>query len=136
MPRDSKSLVLDAWSVLAYFQDEPAGVRVADALADALDAKGGAYLCVANAGEVWYILSRENSETAADKAIQILLGLGIQFVDIDWALTRVAARFKARGGLSYADAYAAALAKTLECALITGDREFETVAGDISIRWV
>jgi len=29
-----------------------------------------------------------------------------------------------------------ALAKTFECALMTGDREFETVAGDVSIRWV
>jgi predicted nucleic acid-binding protein len=51
-------------------------------------------------------------------------------------LTRQAAAFKARGGLSYADCFAAALAKERKLELLTGDPEFKTLEKDIKISWL
>ena len=38
--------------------------------------------------------------------------------------------------MSYADCYAAALAKNKQASLVTGDPEFKQVAKDIKIHWI
>lgn len=136
MPGKSKNIVLDTWAVLAYLQDEPAGARVADLIADTQEAGANVFMTVVNAGEVWYILAREVSEADAESSIDVLRDIGIQFQDADWELTRIAARFKAHRRLSYADAYAGALAKQWQCDLVTGDSEFKTLEGEVKIRWL
>ena len=68
--------------------------------------------------------------------VQELRDLRIQFVDADWELTLEAARFKSQHKMSYADCYAAALAKVKGGFLITGDKEFKAVEEQITIQWV
>ncbi len=94
------------------------------------------YMSSMNAGEVWYILAREISETEADKAVADLLGLGIQLIDTSWPLTRIAAGFKAHHRMSYADCFAAALAIDRKAELVTGDKEFKQVEAEVNIRWL
>lgn len=136
MTRKPKALVLDSWAVLAYLEDESSGRKVADMIGDAHEHGISLLMSVVNAGEVWYILAREVSETEADKAIDGLRLLGIEFVDADWKLARIAGVFKARRRMSYADCFAAALAKEHKAELITGDKEFKQVEGDVKISWV
>lgn len=136
MARKSKALVLDSWAVLAYLGDESAGQAVADLIVEAQEKGHPLYLSVVNAGEIWYILAREVSETEADKAIAELRGLGIELVEVDWQMVRVAATFKVKGKMSYADCFAAALAKEKKADLLTGDKEFKQVQDEISIRWL
>jgi predicted nucleic acid-binding protein len=38
--------------------------------------------------------------------------------------------------MSYADCFAAALAKERKSDLVTGDKEFKQVEGEVSIRWL
>jgi predicted nucleic acid-binding protein len=38
--------------------------------------------------------------------------------------------------MSYADCFAAALAKDRKSDLVTGDKEFKQVEGEVSIRWL
>jgi predicted nucleic acid-binding protein len=68
--------------------------------------------------------------------VKTLRDLRIQFEDANWELTQEAARFKSRNKMSYADAFAAALAKTKRADLITGDNEFKPLDGEIKISWV
>ena len=136
MPRKPKTLVLDSWSVIAYLEDEPSGQQVADLIAGAHDEGIPIYMTVANAGEVWYIIAREISEAEANSSIKELRELRIQFVDADWELTQEAARFKSQQKMSYADCYAAALAKTKKADLVTGDAEFKAVEDQVKILWV
>ncbi|HSS15993.1 MAG TPA: PIN domain-containing protein [Candidatus Dormibacteraeota bacterium] len=52
-------------------------------------------------------------------------------------LIRQAAVFKATKKMSYADCFAAALAKTQNAELVTGDREFKVVENELKkIRWL
>jgi len=136
MPRKPKALVLDSWAALAYLGDEASGQEVADLITGAHENRIPMAMSVVNAGEVWYILSREISEAQADSALTDLTGLGIELIDVDWPLTRVAGAFKARHKMSYADCFAAALAKDRQSELVTGDKEFKQVEGEISIRWL
>ena len=134
--RRPKTIVLDSWAVLAYLEDENSGKQVAEILADAHAHRASLLMPTVNVGEVWYILAREVSETDAERAITDLKQLGIQFIDADWNLTRLAAGFKAKHRMSYADCFAATLAKENKAELVTGDKEFKQVEGEIKIHWV
>ena len=136
MARRAKAYVLDSWAILAYLQDEPSGEAVADLIAQAHQDGLPIYLSVVNAGEVWYILAREQSEAEADSAIGVLQGLGIEFVEATLALARTAGTFKAKGKISYADCFAAALAMDRKADLVTGDKEFKQVEGPVKVHWV
>ena len=136
MARKPKAFVLDSWAVLAYLQAETAGQKIANLIADTLEQGVPLLISVVNVGEVWYIFAREISEAEADKAVESLRHLGIEFVDVDWKLARQAAAYKANRKMSYADCFAAALAKEHKAELITGDKEFKQVESEVQIRWV
>lgn len=135
-PRKPKAIVLDAWAVLALLEDEPAGEKVADIIADAHEAGDPLMMTVVNAGEVWYIIARETSEAEAERGVQEIKELGIEFVDADWKLTQAAAAFKSKHRMSFADCFAAALAKEKKALLVTGDPEFKQVQDVVQIQFV
>lgn len=136
MPRKSRALVLDSWAVLAYLGDEESGQEVANLITSAHENRTPMYISAVNLGEVWYILAREISETRADEAVADLMRLGLELIDADWPIARTAGTFKAHHRMSYADCFAAAVAKIRKAALVTGDDEFKQVEGEISVLWV
>ncbi len=131
-----KALVLDTWAIIAYFGDEPASGRVAELLAEANENGTPLWMSVVNAGEVWYIIARRTSASEADGAIAELHNLGIRLEDVDWKITRQAAVFKSNHKISYADAFAAALAALKKAHMVTGDQEFKSLEGDVKIVWL
>ena len=136
MPRKPKAIVLDSWAVMAYLEDEPSGEKIADLIADARDTGIPLMMTVINFGEVWYIVARRTSEADADQTVLEIKQLGIDVVDANWDLTRQAAYYKSRHKMSYADCFAAALAKREKAQLVTGDKEFTVVEPDVSIVWI
>ena len=136
MARKAKAYVLDTWAVIAYLEDEPSGEQVEDLIATAHEDQIPVYMSVVNVGEIWYTVAREVSEEEADASVKLLRDLRIQFEDADWTLTQEAARFKSLNKMSYADCYAAALAKSKKADLVTGDTEFKPLDGEIKISWL
>jgi predicted nucleic acid-binding protein len=136
MPKKAKAYVLDSWAVIAYLEDEPSAEQVEELIATAHEEAIPIYMSVVNVGEVWYTLAREVSEVEANNGIKMLSDLRIQFENVDWVLTQEAARFKSQNEMSYADAFAAALAKVKKADLVTGDHEFKPLDGQIKIFWL
>jgi Predicted nucleic acid-binding protein, contains PIN domain len=136
MARKPKAIVFDSWAVIAYLEGEPSAEKVADHIADAHDDGIPLFMSVVNAGEVWYIIAREASVSDADRSIKELKHLGIEFVDADWTLAHEAGGFKSKYKMSYADCFAAALAKHKKALLLTGDPEFKQVESQITIDWL
>jgi len=136
MPKKPKAIVLDSWAVIAYLEDEPAAERVADIISDAHEQGIPLFMTVVNAGEVWYIVAREASASDAEASIKQLRDLGIEFVGADWDLAKDAGQFKSKNKMSFADCFAAALAKQRKAHLATGDREFKQIEQEITINWL
>lgn len=136
MARRQKTIVLDSWAVLAYLEDEPAGEKIGDILADAHENGDFLLMSVVNAGEVWYIIAREATDAEADRSLTELAEIGIEVIDADWKLSRIAAGFKAKYRMSFADCFAAALAKERKGILITGDPEFKQIQDSIQIQFL
>ena len=128
--------VLDAFAVLAFFHDELGAQLVEEMILQAQDGNLELAMCVVNLGEVFYSISRSRTLEEAESYVQQIQSMPIEIVDVDWELTRLAAQFKIKGNISYADCYAAALAKSRTAALVTGDKEFKTLENEVKIVWL
>ena len=130
--------VLDSWALIAFFEDEPAAEEVEKILQRAADDKDKLLMSVVNWGEIYYNTMREVSQEAAEQKARDIAALPIEIVGVgeDLALARQAAIFKATHKMSYADCFAAALARVRNCELVTGDPEFKEVEKEIKINWL
>lgn len=131
-----KNIVLDTWPLIAFFEEQPAASKVETILQESRESGQNLILSLVNAGEVWYTVARAHSAEDADMVIEEIHQLRIRMEPISWDLTKTAARFKVGGGISYADCFAAALSKSKNAPLVTGDREFEQLENEIEIIWV
>ena len=59
-----------------------------------------------------------------------------RLVEATWPRVKEAARIKAKGGLSYADAFVLALAVEIGAPLVTGDPEIRAAAGGLGVEVV
>ena len=119
-------VVFDSWALLAYLGGEPAADRVESAWLDE-----GAAISSVNLGEVLYIRMRLEGEGSAAATVDRVRDL-LEVIDPDWPLVSAAASIKARGGLSYADAFCVATALRADAPLLTGDPEIVGQAAEHS----
>ena len=90
-------------------------------------------------GEVYYITLREQGRDSADLAYKRIKRFPIKFVEqINEELLLSAATIKANYPVSYADSFAAALAKVNNAALLTGDPDFRKLEEDgvLKVTWL
>ena len=98
--------------------------------------KAELFLCVINWGEIYYITLRNFDIKRAELFRETIARYPINIVEANKELTLQAANFKAFHRLSYADAFAAALAKNKKAILVTGDKEFKALAKEFDINWI
>ncbi len=129
--------LLDACALIALLNDE-SGADHVDAL---LKGKIPVYMSAINALEVAYdAVRRTGNPDVASQSLRLLMREG---VDVLWALSEpewvAAARWKARGRLSLADAIALAVAEVRGLRLVSADHHeldpLET-AGLVKIEWI
>ncbi len=130
------SAVLDAHALLVYLERENGFLKVLDRFTKALSDKLSPAMTVVNVGEVLYVVRREHGEEVAQNIDSVIQSLPIDIVSVDLDMARDAARFKAGGGLSYADCFSAALALREGVPLLTGDSEFRAVEGEVEVEWL
>lgn len=128
--------VLDSYSLIAYIEGEAGKDTMIEIFRSARDSGKPLYLSVVNWGEVYYITFREAGRERAEKVAHLISTLPIQIVDADLELAKQAALFKGTKKMSYADSFAAALAKERKAELVTGDKEFKQVEGEVKILWL
>lgn len=128
--------VLDAYSIIAYLEGEKGADTMVEVFKSARDSGKNLLLSVVNWGEVYYIILREEGQKRADEVSNLISILPVEIVPADLEITKQAAEYKAKKKMSYADCFAAALAKLRKAELVTGDEEFKGVAKDIKIQWI
>jgi len=130
--------VLDSWALMAFYNDEPSAGTVEEILFLGSQGRHHLFMSVINWAEIYTAYARGDSERAAEAKMREIATLSIQIVGVseDLKLARQAAIYKSRGGISYGDAYAAALAKERKADLVTGDSEFRKLESEIKIHWL
>lgn len=88
-----------------------------------------------NAGEVFYVLSKEQSDSLAWLFRTLLPTMPITVAVPDLNDVWRAAELKAKHNIAYADAFAAGLAIAHDCQLYTGDPELRTLPS-LRVHWL
>jgi ribonuclease VapC len=128
--------ILDAHGLLVFLEREAGFEKVESFFVSAAEKDNYLLMTTVNFGEVYYIVLRECGQEKAHEIEKIIRTLPIDIIDVDLALAREAARFKATKKISYADCFAAALAKVYKGELITGDKEFRVIENEIKVSWI
>jgi len=129
--------VLDSWALIALFNEERAADDVEKLLHAATSGRHTLLMHVVNWGEIYYTTMRRGGESAAKSVAADIGQMPINIVETaNFELVRQAAVFKATKKLSYADCFAAALAKLRRAEFVTGDPEFRAIEGELKIGWL
>ena len=131
-----KTRVLDSWPILQWIKErQPATDIVENLLAEAESGAIRLLMSAINVGEVYYYVRKYQGERLAEswRASSGALPVTIEVPTADdiWD----AALLKAQYPISYADAFAAALAQKYRCPLVTGDPEFQSIP-DLELDWI
>src|SRR5436190_17071769 len=133
------TMVFDAHALMVLFNVEPGADEVEKIILKAESGSPTLLMSVVNWGEIYYSILRGASQEMAESKSHEIAGMRIELVPVDardLELVRQAAVFKAAKKMSYADCFAAALAKIMNAELVTGDREFKQLARDVKIHWL
>jgi len=128
--------VLDSYSLITYLEGADGTDKMIEIFQVARDSGKYLLLSVVNWGEVYYITLREAGRERVEAVVHLISTLPIEIVPVDLELAKQAAEFKSHKKMSYADCFAAALAKLRRAELITGDEEFKQVEEEIKILWI
>lgn len=128
--------VLDACALMTYLEKEKGYEKIKDLFVGAAESGKELLMSTVNWGEVFYVLIRDHGVDEAERIQKIVETFPIEFVPASLAVAKQAAVFKATKKLPYADCFAAALAKLHKGEVVTADKEFKAVEGEVKITWV
>jgi predicted nucleic acid-binding protein len=128
--------IIDAHALMIFLEKETGYEKVEQHFIAAIEKDSPILMTSVNYGEVYYIVLRECGEEKVRSIEKIIKALPIDIVDVDIQLAREAGRFKATRKMSYADCFAAALAKLHKGEVITGDKEFRAVENEVKVFWI
>ncbi len=128
--------VLDSYAIFVLSQREEGHEIVAHLLLRAEEGETFLYLSLINWGEILYILERDHGEAVALEMVKDIDSLPIILCGVNRRRVIAAAHVKARYPVSYADAFAVALAQELGAVVVTGDPEFKKVEDLVPMLWL
>jgi predicted nucleic acid-binding protein len=118
------------------FFAQPGMEQVGDLFQQAAEADRPLLIGAVNWAEVLYKVDRKQGRTGVETACRFERTTPLAVVPLDRELAESAAQLKAAHNLGLADAFAAALAKHRKAVLVTGDKEFKALEGEIKIGWL
>ncbi|OIO97944.1 MAG: hypothetical protein AUK03_01795 [Anaerolineae bacterium CG2_30_64_16] len=129
-----EQFVLDAWALLALLQaEEPAASRVRELLLEGERDQVKLLLSIINLGEVYYRVGKRSDRADATDALEKIRHLKLTIVPASDEMVMAAADLKLEYAISYADAFAVALADRTGAILVSGDPELGQLHGRIEI---
>ena len=136
MTASASRYVLDSFALLAHLGDEAGAARVRAVLKAASLGRAQVFVSAINLGELVYITERERGLVQAQMALNAVEQLPIQILEATRERVLAAAHIKATHAISYADAFVVAAAQEMRATILTGDPEFRTVEGLVSVEWL
>src|ERR1700730_15741703 len=121
--------VLDSSAIFSLIEEEEGAARVAEIIRE-----GGAILPFVVLLEVAYVSQQELGVEEASRRYSLMRQLPCELIwEVDEPTLVAATDFKARHGISLADALIAAYAQTLDAVLLHKDPELESLADDVAL---
>ena len=126
----------DSYALLAYLQGEKGADQVESLMDQAAEDEIAIHASIISLGEVAYMVERRHGTAWRDRVLDQLAMFPVEFEQTDMERVLAAAHVKAHYAISYADAFAAALAQELDATIVTGDPEFRQVETLVHVLWL
>lgn len=127
------SHLLDTSAILTFTDNEEGAGAVEELLQRAKKGQTLLHISAMTAMELYYVCSGESGEEEASRLLLFVRALPVMELSLESALVLPAARFKARYGISVADAWIAATAALHDLILVHKDPEFERIKEEVSL---
>lgn len=134
--KPERSLVMDSFALLTYLEGEAGSDFVANALGMAEQGSLECFMTIVNWGEVYYSLLRSKGERRAQEATHVIDQLPVEIVNMDLNLVQRASRFREKFRVPNGLCFAASLADSNSCPVLTGDPLFRKLDEDVQILWL
>ena len=134
--RTPSDFVLDTFAFVAYIRDQAGADRVREVLTGSEEGHHHCHMSVINVGEVAYLVERRNGVQGVLQFLASLRHLPVAIADATFQRVLAASHIKAMHPMSYADAFAAALAQELDAPVLTGDPEFRLIEHPVRVEWI
>jgi len=131
-----RRLVMDSHALLSFLEDTRGADFVANALGMADQGALECFMSIVNWGEVYYSILRAKGDRRAQEATFVIDQLPIEIVNMDLSLVRRASTFREQFRLPNGLCFAASLADSLTCPVLTGDDTFRRLEEEIQVLWV
>lgn len=128
--------VVDSFAWITLLQKEPDWETMQEFFRKAKAGRISLYMSLINFGEIVYLVERRLGLSAAHQFLGKAKIAPIELVPATYQRVIEAAHIKASYPMSYADAFAAALAQEFDAAMLTGDPEFRAVEHLIELHWL
>ena len=128
--------VFDSFALLAYFQAERGSLKVKAILQEARNDEAVVFLSIINLGEIIYTVECKLGRATSQETLHDMLTLPVQIAEATRDRVLSAAHIKATFAVSYADAFAVALAQETAATVVTGDPEFRRVESPVNVLWL
>ncbi|MBI4670262.1 MAG: type II toxin-antitoxin system VapC family toxin [Chloroflexi bacterium] len=128
--------MLDSFAILALIQNEPGKETIAELVERAEANESTLLMSLINWGEILYTLEREQGVERLAKLKKAIEEFPISLTEVTRTRVESAAHIKSQHRVSYADAFAIALAQELGATIVTGDPEFKSVEQQVPILWL
>lgn len=126
MAADPSWVILDTSALVAFFANEPGAQTVAAH-------RSRLAIPFVTLTEFLYLLWKRRGEEEAVARYTLVTEWGRPVLWPDETILLTAARFKAQYALGLADSYIAAFAKIHACPLLTKDKDYQHLGGELSL---
>jgi ribonuclease VapC len=131
-----EKITLDTHAAAAFFYNEPGADMVEKILLKTRKKAGMIIMSAVNYGELFYAVLKKSGNEAALKARDMLDAIPVKTIEADRNIALLAGSYKAGKKMSFADCFCAATARIHGASIVTGDRDFKEVEGEIEITWI
>jgi PIN domain nuclease of toxin-antitoxin system len=131
-----RNIVLDSHALLSYLEGELGADFVANALGMADQGTLQCLMTIVNWGEVYYSLLRAKGDRRAQEATFVIDQLPVEIVNMDMNLVQRAGRFREEYRIPNGLCFAASLATSLNCPVMTGDQTFKRLEDEVQVLWL
>jgi predicted nucleic acid-binding protein len=132
-----RSFVFDSLPLLRFFRRQPGWEYIDTLLEEGIATSTRHLMSAINWGEVYYILLQTEGPKVARGVERRIQRSAIEIILPTLDQVRLAAEMKAKGGISYADCFAGALALERELPVLTADPEFKRLIDfGVKVEWL
>jgi len=134
--KTKEKFVIDACAMLAYLNNESGSSVIEQVLKRAERHEVKIFITIMDLAEIYHLILKEAGREKAIKSIVLLRNLPVESMTLDESLLMIAGELRMQYPLTLGDAFVAAVAKSMDAKIITGDKDFKAIEKEIGIIWI